>query len=705
MCKSIYEVRRMKDFLFEIFTEEMPATQIKDIEKQLQNNFEEFLKEKEIGFEEIIPFSTIRRFGLYIKNLSEKQKDKEEEITGPPFNVSFKENNPAEPLIAFLKKEGLEGQFDKVYKLQKGKGEYVAIKKKIEGRETIEILKNSIPALILKLQFIKPMYWADGIGPFVRPVHSILCIYGEEKIDFELFKVKAGNSTFVLKNREKIQIKIDEPKRYFQVLRENNLEPFFEKRKEKILKDIENLKNNLNYRNEENLIDEWAYLSEFPTVVMASFKDEYLNLPEEILKVALKKHQKAITLYDENGKITKKFLCLIDKPFLSSNEIIKGIEWVVEARLKDASFFFEQDLKNPLSSKVEELQKLSFHSELGNFLQKTGRILELSEFIAYNLGKQEKITKILNSAKLSKADLLTSTVAEFPELQGKIGGILLKIEKYDEEIWKAVYEQYFPESPEGPYPSNEVSEILNISDKIETIVSLISAGEIPTGSQDPYGLRRYGNGLVDILIEKEIDCDLDLIFTKAIQILPSSKIELKEVLEILRNFIKDRVEYIFERRGISKDTIKATIEVRHFNPYDAFQRAKAIEIYRKEKEFINFILSFKRLRNIIKGYENFEINPSLFKEKEEPKLYEDFLQVKEEFLQHYNHKNYLSALKVMTVLAPALEEFFEKVFVLCKEEELKKNRIGILQSIYREFLKIAQFSHLIVEKNLYKEIE
>lgn len=694
----------MKDFLIEIFTEEMPATQIKDIEEQFKGIFEDFLKNEELEYSEIISFSTIRRFGIYVKELSQTQKEKETEVFGPPYNISYKDGNPTEALISFLKKEGMDNQFDKVYKAQKGKGEYVALKKKVKGKETKEILQNSIKDLILKLQFVKPMYWGDGLGPFIRPVHSILCLFGEELIDFELFNIRPSSSTNILKMREKIPLKIEEPKKYFGILRENNVEPFFEKRKEKILKDIENLRGDLEYKKEEDLISEWAYLSEHPTIIKASFKEEYLKLPEEILKVALRKHQKAIPLFLKN-KITGYFLCLIDKPSLTSEEIIKGIEWVVEARLKDASFFFEQDLKTPLSRKVEELQKLYFHPELGNFLQKTGRILELSEFLTYNFGKAEKITKVLNASKVSKADLLTSTVAEFPELQGKIGGILLQREGYDEEVWKAVYEQYFPESMEGPYPSNDVSVILNLSEKIETIVSLFAAGEIPTGSQDPYGLRRLGNGLLEILLEKEIDCDLDLIFTKTIQLLRVQKIELSSTLENLRNFIKDRAEYIFERRGIPKDTIRAVLEVRHFNPYDGFSRAKAIENYRKEKEFINFILSFKRLKNMIKGFENFETDPSLFKEKEEPKLYEDFLQVKEEFLQHFNHKNYLSALKVMTVLSPSLEEFFEKVFVLCEDETLKKNRLGLLQSIYREFLKVAQFSHLIVEKSFYKEIE
>lgn len=693
----------MKDFLIEIFTEEMPATQIKDIEEQLIGIFEDFLKNEDIGYSEIISFSTIRRFGVYIKDLSESQKEKEVEVFGPPYNISYREGNPTEALISFLKKEGMENQFESVYKAQKGKGEYVALKKKVQGKETKEILQNSIKGLILKLQFVKPMCWGEGQGPFIRPVHSILCFFGEEVLNFEIFNIVSSNLTYVLKNREKFPLKIENPKKYFEILREQNVEPFFERRREKILKDIESLAGNWEYKKEEDLISEWAYLSEHPTIIKASFKEEYLKLPEEILKVALKKHQKAITLSEE-GKITKYFLCLIDKPSLSSEEITKGIEWVVEARLKDASFFFEQDLKKPLSQKVEELQKLTFHPELGNFLQKTGRILELSEFLTYNLGKGEKITKVLNASKLAKADLLTSTVIEFPELQGKVGGILLQKEGYDEEVFKAIYEQYFPETPEGPFPSSDVSTILNLSDKIESITSLFAIGEIPTGSQDPYGLRRMGNGLMEILIEKGIDCDLDLIFTKAIQLLRAQHTDLSATLENLRNFVKDRAEYIFERRGISKDTIRAVLEVRHFNPYDGFLRAKAIEEYRKEKEFINFILSFKRLKNMIKGYENFEIDPSLFKEKEEPKLYEDFLQVKEEFLQHFNNKNYLSALKIMTILAPALEEFFEKVFVLCEDETLKKNRLGLLQSLYREFLKIAQFSHLIVEKSFYKEI-
>lgn len=694
----------MKDFLIEIFTEEMPANQIKDIENQFKNIFENFLKAEEIEYKELLAFSTIRRFGIYIKELSEFQREKELEVFGPPYNISYKDGVPTEALISFLKKEGMDNQFDRVYKAQKGKGEYVALKKKIQGKGTKEILRDSIKELILKLQFVKPMHWGDGKGPFIRPLHSILCLFGEEIIPFEIFGINSGKITFILKNRQRFSIEVEKPEKYFEIMRENHVEPFFEKRKEKILKDIENLKKDFEYGKEENLIEEWAYLSEYPLIIMASFGEEYLKLPEEILKVALKKHQKAITL-SEKGKITKYFLSLIDKPSLSSEEIIKGIEWVVEARLKDASFFFEQDLKKPLSQKIEELQKLYFHPELGNFLQKTGRILELSEFIGYNLGKGEKIAKVLNASKLSKADLLTSTVSEFPELQGKIGGILLQREGYDEEVWKAVYEQYFPETLEGPYPSGDVSTILNLSDKIETIVSLFAIGEIPSGSQDPYGLRRFGNGLLEVLIEKKIDCDLDLIFTKAIQLLPNQKIELSSVLENLRNFIRDRGEYIFEKRGISKDTIRAVLEIRHFNPYDGFLRAKAIEQYRKEKEFINFILSFKRLKNMIKNFETYDTNPSLFKEKEEPKLYEDFLQVKEEFLQHFNNKDYLSSLKIMTTLAPSLEEYFEKVFVLCEDEVLRKNRLGLLQSIYREFLKVAQFSNLLVEKSYYKEIE
>lgn len=694
-----------KNFLLEIFLEEMPANQIEDIEKQLKSNFESFLKEQEIEYDEILSFSTIRRFGLIINGLNDFQKDKQVEVLGPPVHISYKQENPTEALISFLKKEGMEGQFDKTYKVQKDKGEYVAVKKIISGKKTIEILKNQISNLILKLQFAKPMRWGKDGGQFIRPVHSILCLLGEEIVDFNLFNINSKRTTYILKKGEKFQISIEDAGKYLQKMRENNVEPFFEKRKEKILNDIKGIlkDKNLNFDQNDGLIYEWAYLSEFPTVVFSSYNEDFLFLPEEILNVTLKKHQKAIPLYEENGKISNYFLCLIDKPVLSNNEIIKGVEWVVEARLKDASFFFQQDLKIPFSKRIDSLKKLSFHSELGNVLQKTGRILELSEFIAYNFGKAEKLTKILNAAKLSKADLLTSTVIEFPELQGKVGGILLKEEGADEEIYKAIYEQYYPETPQGPYPSNDVSIILNIADKIETIVSLISVGEIPSGSQDPYGLRRIGNGLVDILIEKQVDLDLDLIFTKCIQLVPFAKFEIFELLEILRNFLKDRIEYIFERRGIPKDTIKAVLEIRHFNPYDGFQRTKAIEDYRKEKNFIDFILSFKRLKNMIKGYENFEIDPSLFRQPEEPKLYEDFLQLKEEYLQYYNQKNYLSALKIMTILAPELEEFFEKVFVLCKDENLRKNRLALLQIIYREFLKVAQFSHLIVEKSLYKE--
>ncbi len=693
-----------KDFLLELLLEEMPATQIKDIELQLKKNFEDLLKEKEIEYKEIIPFSTSKRIGVYINEMEEFQREREEEIIGPPYNISFQEEKPTQALLSFLKKEGMEEKIDKVYKVSKGKGEYIAIKKLMPVKATEEILKENLSSIILNLKFIKPMCWGERLGPFIRPLHSILSLFGEKIVEFEIFKIKPSNLTNICKDWEKISLSFQNPFDYLNNIK-NYIEIFYEKRKEKIISQVENLIKDLelNYKEEDPIISEWAYLSENPTIVLGKFKDDYLSLPKEILIQVLKKHQKALPLFDKNNKITKNFLALVDKPEIKNGEIIKGIEWVVEARLKDGAFFFNQDLKVPLIKRVEDLKNLSFHPDLGNYLQKTGRLLELSEFLAYNLDKKDLLSKILTASKISKADLMTSTVIEFPSLQGKIGGILSKREGYPEEISLAIYEQYYPETLEGKLPSNDLSVILNLSDKVETIVSLISVGEIPTGSQDPYGLRRLGNGLIEILVEKKLDCDLDLIFTKGFQLLNSPKFQLNEILEILRNFVKERISYIFERKNISSDTIKAVLEVRHFNPYDAFQRAKAIEEYRKEKEFINFILSYKRLKNIIKDYNYFEIKPELFKEKEEPKLFEDFLQIKEEFLQNYNHKNYLSALKVMTCLAPSLEEFFEKVFILTEEMDLRKNRIALLQGIYKEFLKIAQFSHLLLEKSYYKE--
>ena len=694
------------DFLLEVLLEEMPAPEIPGLAAELQSKIEGLLKDQRLESEGVRVFATSRRFGVQIFGLAAEQRTEEGEIMGPPWKVAFADGKPGPALLGFFKREGLDASLaDQVYKVTTDKGEYAAIKKAAPARPAAEILSENLGGILQGLKCKKPMRWGTDGGPYIRPVHSIMALLGDGILPLTFLGCAAGRTTWGHRHLDIISVSVPSPDSYAETLSGQLVLTDPEERRAKIMTEAhEHARRALGtFSKDDPLLEEWVYLTEHPSVVMGKFDDKFLALPEEILVQAIRSHQKSVPLRDAHGKLLPQFLNVIDKPGDPTGQMVRGIVWVVEARLTDASFFVDHDRKVRLSERVDGLQQLSYHPRLGNFLQKTGRIMDLSEFLAEQLRIPDRVADLLGAAKLMKADLASSTVGEFPALQGKIGGILAAGEGLSPEACDAIYDQYLPESSEGPYPRNPLGVALSLADKMETLASLFSIGELPTGSSDPYGLRRQGNGLMEILIEKKIGLDLDLTATKAIQLLGGVvETDLEKTLEEMRRFFRERLEFVLERRGIPGDTARAVIEVRACDPHDAFLRAKAIEAYRGQKAFIAFILSLKRIRNITKDLPGYEIRHDLLVESAEQALYADFVQARDAYLAAFHEQNYGEALKVMETLAAPLEHFFEKVLVMDPDARVRENRLALLQAIARELLKLAQFSNLVVEKAAYR---
>ena len=694
------------DFLLEVLLEEMPAPEIPGLLREFTAKFEQLLADSRLEAASVEGFATSRRFGLLVRGLESEQKAIESEVVGPPWKVAFADGKPAPALLGFLKREGLEGfPPEQVYRVENERGEYAALKKQVAARSASTIMAEALPGVLQGVRARKPMLWGDGTGPYIRPLHGLVARLDGTDLPLTFLGAAAGSATRSHRHHANAAVPVGTPADYPALMAGHHVLVSPGTRRLKVLEEAAGLAASVSgkFDPRDPLLEEWVYLAEHPVVVKGKFADRFLQLPEEILVSALRGHQKAIPLRDAGGKLLPNFLAVIDKPPCDTRDITKGIEWVVEARLTDASFFVSHDRDKKLSERVQQLQQLSYHPRLGNFLQKTGRIMELSEYLAYQLNQKESIPELLRAAKLMKADLATATVAEFPALQGKIGGILAAGEGLSREACDAIYDQYLPESPEGPYPRNPMGTALALADKMEAIASLFAIEEFPTGSSDPFGLRRQGNGLMEILIEKRQELDLDLAATKALQLLSGIlPVDLEGSLEALRQFFRERLTFVLQRRGVPEDAARAVLDVRACNPYDAFLRAQAIGEYRQEGGFIDFALAIKRIRNMIKDAEVHEVDIALLTEAEEHALYEAFVHAKGTFLAAYQERNYTESLKAMTTLSDPLEKFFGNVLVQTENARIKNNRLALLQSIYREFLKVAQFSHLVVEKAQYR---
>jgi len=691
----------MSEFLFEIGCEEIPARFIEDALRDGKDILKKLLSEYSINFSEIETYATPTRLVFRIENIDKKEEDRTVKVQGPPKRICFdNDGNPTKALEGFLKKNGLS--IDKV-KFEQGKtGEIAVAEKFVKGKETKEILKAVLPEMLKKIPFRKNMKWGSLNVRFVRPIRWLVAILDGETIEFEYAKVKSSNKTNGHRILGKRNIEVSSFKEYAEKLEQNAVMVDFRKRKEIIEEKIKSFEKKTNFSaiKDEDLLNEVTHLVEYPYVVEGEFDEKFLEIPEEVLITSMKEHQKYFAVRDKDGKLANRFLAIASIVEDKKGYVKNGNERVLAARLYDAKFFWDEDRKKPLITRMEKLERMTFQSDLGTYADKIVRMIALAEILKKHIDFNYYTAK--ETIELCKCDLATDMVYEFPELQGIMGGLYAKEEGKEYGIWKGIYDHYKPQSFEDDVPETEEGVIASLTDKLDTFLGCLAVGIKPTGSKDPFGLRRASQGIVNIIFKKNLDFDFYSFVKESFGIYEQYlKIDKKEWEKSVFSIFDARISFFLEKNGYKYDEINSILAIPHGNLIDALNRIKALKEMRKDEDFLKVATSFKRINNILNSAKDFvrsEIKPSLLVESEEKTLFEETKKLKEAVFSFAEKKDYLTGLKEIAKLSSAIDTFFDKVMVMAKEEDLKQNRLSLLSELKEIFLKIADFSQLVVER-------
>ncbi|MCX8164095.1 MAG: glycine--tRNA ligase subunit beta [Aquificaceae bacterium] len=656
----------MKDLLIEIGTEELPAGVI--------NGLLEYIKEKLSGIllrEDIKTYSTPRRLAFFVKDFENKSPEKEELLWGPPLKVAYEEGKPTKALIAFLERHS--ARLEDVCHLQRGEGNYVAIKRLIKEESPLERLLKSFEEILQSAHAPKTMRWDSSNLRFSRPIRWICALYGTEILPLCFGSVRAGRITYGHRILSPTAIELKGPEDYERTLRESYVIADYKERLGMVLAFLQDEAYALGGKPlyPEGLEEEVTNLVEFPFAVVGKFEEKYLELPDRVIMTVLAHHQRFFCV-EKEGRLLPHFIA-ISNNYPRDGVIVKGYEKVIKARLEDTLFFYREDLKRPLEDLVPALSEVIFHPKAGSMWEKVRRVVSFSLKLADLLGLEEgKKQKIERAAYLCKADLLTHMVREMSELQGYMGYVYALKQGEEPDVALALYEHYLPVRTSDPLPSNHISAVLSIADRLDSLQTLMAVGEAPTGSSDPYGMRRLAHGLFSILEFFEWDIDLR-------EILDDHPQELEE-------FLKTRLEAYLNPYGY--DLARAVLEVKSpMKPYEVIIAVKRLALMKEEEEFKNIVEAYRRVVKILPaGWEDDMLDEGLLREEEEKNLWRalESLEVSSQ------EPSRLLALK------EPIDLFFDHVLVMDPDEKIRRNRLAILLRIKRLFNRFADFSKIVV---------
>jgi glycyl-tRNA synthetase beta chain len=688
------------DFLLEILTEEIPAATLAQAREELSRGIADALSEADLAPDAVQSFATPRRLIFWAKEVPERQSDREDEVLGPPAAVAFDaDGKPTRAAHGFARAQNTE--VSALIVVDSSRGRTVAVRRTVSGRPAIDVLSEIVPRVVEALTFPKTMRWGGGEQSFVRPVRGVLALFGGRVVPLELLGVRAGNSTVGHRVLSDGPLTVTGAEDYLQKLRGAYVEPDGDARRAAILESARRLATQVGGRIEadSDLATVLADLVEWPGLVRGAFDPQFLELPEEITTTAMRVHQKFLPVRGVD-RLLPHFIAVMDNAADRRGFIAKGNEWVLNARLADARFFFREDSRETLESRLPELARLTFQDRLGSYAAKAARLEELSAVIAEAVGRREIVPDVRTAARLSKADLVTRMVREFTDLQGVMGGLYARAEGQPEAVWKAIYDQYRPQGATDDPPRGETGAVLSLADRFDTLAGLFRAGLLPTGSRDPYGLRRAAAGAVTITVSWRWRLDWQPIARKALDLYPADLPGLapEAALAELENFFADRLRNHLERAGSSYDEVSAVVNVGVWDFADAAERASALTDARRRLDFRSLVLAFKRIRNIVGAERPGEPVAELYREEAERALAADFLQAKGLLEELVSERRYSEALETIASIAPSLDRFFVEVLVNVPEEDLKRNRYALLSAIRREFTRIADFSEIVVEK-------
>lgn len=678
----------MNKFLFELGTEEIPAGMIMPALDQLKIEFEKVLKTRGLEYESISAYSTPRRLAIVISGLPHSCADRDEVLTGPPASVGFDpEGNPTPAAIGFARKMGADVSTLSVLKTDRG--DYLSIRRQVKGDTALAVLKAAVPEIIGRITWPKNMYWRESRFRFIRPLRWYLALLNDQVVPFEFEGVTSGRTTRGHRMLGAASIEVPSVDAYAGLLRENYVLVDPVERRERIEAGLKKAVGGHRLLPDEGLLDAVVHLNEYPTVIQGSFDRGFLAIPSEVLVTVMRFHQKYFALSDEAGNLVPHFLTVVNTHGDPEGIIRQGHEKVLQARLEDAAFFWESDQKTPSADRVDKLAHVLFQEKLGTYLEKTVRLKK----ICADLAPGEDLQK---AAELCKTDLTTEMVRELTELQGIMGGLYARQEGYPEDVWRAVYDHYKPVSLDDPLPETKTGLLLSIAERLDTLVGCFGIDIIPTGSSDPFALRRQAQGLISILLARRLDFKLSDLVQAAQKNFQTEK-DPGRTLEQVLEFLRQRISFIFQREGIPSDVLSAVLAVGVGTVADAHDRASALNGIKGEADFEALAAAFKRIRNILAKGEGTipPVNPALLVEPEEKALFEAFQRLEPEVASLVRAANYRAALERIASIRKVVDQFFDKVLVMAKDESLRLNRLALLNSISCVFLSIADISEIV----------
>ena len=690
----------MSDFLFELGIEEVPASEIKNIVFQLKDNFQLKLDKNLVKFKSIETSATNRRFMIYISEISEKADDKDEQILGPSKKISIDDNGqPTIALKKFMEFNNIE--LSDVIEIETKKGLYLCTNKVTEGLKTHDILCKIIPEILGELTFSKTMLWNESRVPFIRPIKNILCLLNNQLIELEFSGIKSSKFIDGHITLSESLIEINSFKDYIEQLGKNFVIVKEKEREKKIINEITEIENEIdvNVKIDDEMLNYYIYNNEYPVVFKGDFNKKYLKLPPEIISTFMIKEKKLLPVYDKNNKILNTFVGVSNIPD-EKRFVSDGNEKVIHATFEDAKFFWDNDRKDNFINLRENLKKINFQKNLGNFFDKTERLHYLVDFLLKETNNNHMCENIKQASYLCKNDLVTRMVREFPSLQGIMGGLYLKEMNSEEDIWKSIYWHYEPKGFTDKKLEHFGAGILSIADKIDNITGFISKGIKVSSSKDPYGIRRDANSIIKVIIDFEMNFDLYKLIELAAEKFTKNKEDKKKLVSQLQKLFLSRIEIIFrDLLNFRYDVINSIINTHDIlSIYKSFLKATDISKM-VETDSIDILISLhKRLKNIIKGFNTFFISEDLLMGDEEKILFEIYRESKTEIEKLAINNNYIQACSKIIEMKPVIDNYFEKVLVMAEDDKIKENRIALLQSLNELLSKIADFS-LIIESN------
>jgi glycyl-tRNA synthetase beta chain len=700
------------DFVFEIGCEEIPAGMLPGAAKELKVILEKYLTTYNLLENDgVETFAAPRRLAATCANVRIKQADETKEVMGPPKSASFDSaGKPTRAAEGFAQKFGIP--VDKLSLVVTPKGEYIAAQQIIHGKSAGEILEEVLPRAVKEIPWPRTMYWTGATGlHFIRPVRWIVALLGGKPVRLTLGDAVAGKFSAGHRFLGKSKVPIGGAKDYAHKLRASFVLVRAEDRRKKIETELRHLAagKGLHVHEDAHLMDLVTYLNEFPTAILGGFDPSFLDLPDEILITVMRDHQKYFALERKDGSLAPHFLAVINLDRDRAGLIRAGHERVLRARFADARFFWQTDQKCRLADYLPKLGAVTFQAKLGSYGDKVERVRALARWIAEQWFAssipQASVASADRAAELAKCDLVTDMVREFTELQGIVGGLYAKSQGEPEDVAWAVYDHYKPAALDDSIPRNITGQAVALADKLDSLVGCFAVGLIPSGSSDPFALRRAAMGIVKILIETKLPLSLSLAVARSIRTLGSlaPKINVNVMVEKqVSDFILERARFVLKERGsVAHDEINAALAAGADDLVDAVRRAEAVKAIRKTRNFEPLAISFKRIRKILEkagpesGWKLSAVRPDFFAAEAERQLHSQAAAVSRLAEQHKREGRYREALQDIAGLRPAVDKFFEEVMVMSEEEQVRKNRLTLLSDLLAQFSTIADFSEIV----------